>query len=257
MEVKNIKLINEFEMQIFFDNGLIHEINEAEFFESLILLVIKLIDKNFRYDTTENAYEIDSCVNFMYIIYKITVYSENIHNKKELYELLLEDEYSGNVEPFYFFNKPLRNYSEAAFPDFYTYYTGAYSNLGVLYKVFKNFVKKMNLKFSTNNKIIGEFLFIRNKILIHPEDNMILGDNFENFFFEMNKMDWHLSQEEGEDSKCMFHYYHKGQQYSVDLSKNYLRYVKEILLEFLFVLLENEYRAIDNTDFTIHKYFVE
>ncbi|MEG0733088.1 MAG: hypothetical protein RR470_11865 [Vagococcus sp.] len=256
MEIMNVKRTGEFNINITFKDDLKIEVEHPKYFESLILLIIKLLDTNFKYETAENAFELDSCVNFMFIIYKSTIYTENIHNKKELYVNYQESEAYGEVESLGFFDKSLRSASEAAYPDFYTYYTGAYSNLGVMYKIFQRFVKKMNLDFvSTKNETILEFIFIRNKLLIHPEDNMILGDNFEQGLLGMNNMDWNYLSENRQDSRCMYYYFYKGKQNSIDLAGNYLKYVEEILFQFLEILLNNGHNKINDTNFDMEKYF--
>ncbi|OTP06750.1 hypothetical protein A5844_002723 [Enterococcus sp. 10A9_DIV0425] len=166
MKIKSINNFYDRKFQIFFDNEETIRVTEPEYFETLVMLIIKILDNNFLYDTTDNSFEFDNCINFLCIIYQSTVYVavsythldvynttdnsfefdncinflciiyqstvyvENIHNKKEIYFTAREEEGYPNLR---FFNKTIRKNSEIFFPDFYTYFTGAYSNLNVLY----------------------------------------------------------------------------------------------------------------------------
>ncbi|MDA3964174.1 hypothetical protein [Enterococcus thailandicus] len=253
MKIKSINNFSNREFQIDLDNEEAIKIAEPEYFETLVMLIIKILDNNFSYDTTDNVFEFDNCINFLCIIYQSTVYVENIHNKKEIYFTAREEEGYPNLR---FLNKKIRKKSEIFFPDFYTYFTGAYSNLNVLYRVLKNFVRKSNLTFDkSKNEVISEFLFIRNKLLIHPEDNLALADYFDNPIIGMNEMDWLRSLKEGEDAGTIYHYYYKGSKREIDLAKKFLIYTDEILFEFLHILLKNEKTKISDTNFSIKEFF--
>ncbi|MFD1899161.1 hypothetical protein [Enterococcus termitis] len=257
MRIKKIERCDNYCFKIFFEDDSTHNINKSEYFESLVLLVIKIMDANIEYNTSKNAFEFDSCVNFLYVVYQSTIYVENIHNKKLLYFNFVDDDFNSFTDDLWL-EENIRKVSETAFPDFYTYFTGAYANLGVLYKTLKKFVKKMGLTYrDSKNEMIEEFTFIRNKLLIHPEDNMALADNVYTSISSMNQMDWHQSVDKGLDMTCMFHYFHKGNQHSVDLAANYLQYVQEIIFEFLEILLKNDFKRINNDDFSMEHYFFD
>jgi len=237
MKIKSFDRYDNFKFDLVFENEESYKVDKSEYFETIIVLIVKLLDGNFSYNTSKNAFEIDSCINYLNIIYNSTIFTENIHNKKELYLIFRENDFSLSV-----FNESIRMNKEIAYPDFYTYFTGAYANLGVLYKNLKRLVRVEKLLYKNNdNSKVDEFIFIRNKLLIHPEENYSLADVYEdNYIAQMNEMDWHHSLEYDEDNRRMLHFYHKGKKRSVDLANSFLNFVEEICFDFLTILLEND-----------------
>ncbi|MCC4311603.1 hypothetical protein [Carnobacterium maltaromaticum] len=251
MKVKSFDRYDNFKFDLVFENEERYKVDKPKYFETLIVLIVKLLDGNFSYDTSKNAFEIDSCINYLNIIYNSTIFTENIHNKKELYLFFRENDFSLR-----FFNESIRTKKEIAYPDFYTYFTGAYANLGVLYKILKRLVRVEKLLYKNNdNSKVDEFIFIRNKLLIHPEGNYSLANAYEdNYIAQMNEMDWHHSLEYNEDNRCMLHFYHKGEKRSVDLANNFLNSVEEICFDFLKILLENDKVHINDCNFSAEEH---
>lgn len=153
-------------------------------------LIINILDNNFQY-LTDKKYILywDGIVNYLQICSNAMTYFETFDIKQALFfEIFIETDNKLGTKIINEFQLNMEENSlfDALKPDYFTYIVGAFTNLTVLHKYLIKFVKETNLNINLTdeisinkyNKNIDKLKFIRNKVLIHPEGNNILIDNF-------------------------------------------------------------------------------
>lgn len=138
----------------------------------LAVLTIDLFDANFSLNISSKLNNtIETITNYILL----TIYTlNNIENIEKQEDLIIEDFFDDEQHPV----RPHKVFIEKPFDDYMTYITGCYSNLYVLHNSMKKIImqQKWNSKkeLSSISDSINTFKIIRNKLLVHPEDNGVL-----------------------------------------------------------------------------------
>ncbi|MCO6183679.1 hypothetical protein AAYR18_03155 [Leuconostoc fallax] len=138
----------------------------------LAVLLIDLLDANFSLNISSKLNNtIETLTNYILL----TIYSlNNIENIEKQEDLIVDDFFDDEQQPV----QPHKVFIKKPFDDYMTYITGCYSNLYVLHNSMKKIIMQQKWngtkELSSISDSIKTFKIIRNKLLVHPEDNGVL-----------------------------------------------------------------------------------
>ncbi|EIR3695428.1 hypothetical protein LWX64_002654 [Enterococcus faecalis] len=206
-------------------------------------LVTHTLDQNFKYHTDKKyIFHWDNILTYLKINNQSKKYLSNYQLRMKLLQLVFWDD-TGYID------KEIHNYykvdlegtplTDIIEPDYFTYLVGAFANLTVLYKSMVQFVITANLKnkldqqkLKQHNTFINTLKLIRNKLLIHPEENNTLID----IYSDMNScLDFDIFSKSFNLSV-----YHKGGKKEFNLIESYNKIYLNLLIYFMDIMILNQ-----------------